>query len=45
MKSTKKKRILLVDDNPSILKILSLMLESENLEIKTANDVKIQALS
>ena len=38
MESTKKKRVLLVDDNPSILEVLSLMLRSENLEIKTAND-------
>lgn len=38
MESTKKKRVLLVDDSPSILQILSLMLRSENLEIKTAND-------
>ena len=38
MNETNKKRVLIVDDNPSILKILSLMLESENLEIRTAND-------
>ena len=38
MNNTKKKRVLLVDDNPSILEILSMMLRSENLEIKTAND-------
>ena len=30
--------MLLVDDNPSILEILSMMLRSENLEIETAND-------
>ena len=38
MNNTKKKRVLLVDDNPSILEILSMMLRSENLEIETAND-------
>ena len=38
MNNTKKKRALLVDDNPSILEILSMMLRSENLEIETAND-------
>lgn len=38
MNDTKKKRVLLVDDNPSILEILSMMLRSENLEIETAND-------
>ena len=38
MNETNKKRVLIVDDNPSILKILSLMLESENLKIRTAND-------
>ena len=38
MNNTKKKRVLLVDDNPSILEILSMILRSENLEIETAND-------
>ena len=38
MNDTKKKRVLLVDDNPSILEILSMMLRSENLEIETAKD-------
>jgi CheY-like chemotaxis protein len=38
MNNTKRKRVLLVDDNPSILKILSMMLRSDNLEIETAND-------
>ncbi|EDV18914.1 uncharacterized protein TRIADDRAFT_8983, partial [Trichoplax adhaerens] len=30
--------VLLVDDNPYILKVLSMMLELENLEIETANN-------
>ncbi|MSO13789.1 response regulator [Candidatus Aquarickettsia rohweri] len=38
MEFINKKRVLLVDDNPYILKILSMMLELENLEIETAND-------
>ena len=38
MEFINKKRVLLVDDNPYILKVLSMMLELENLEIETAND-------
>jgi CheY-like chemotaxis protein len=38
MNETNKKRVLIVDDNPYILKLLTMMLELENLEVKTAND-------
>ena len=38
MEFINKKRVLLVDDNPYILKVLSMMLELENLEIETANN-------
>ena len=38
MEFINKKRVLLVDYNPYILKVLSMMLELENLEIETAND-------
>jgi len=38
MNGTNKKKVLIVDDNPYILKLLTMMLELENLEVKTAND-------
>jgi CheY-like chemotaxis protein len=36
MNEIDKKRVLIVDDNPYILKILAMMLELENLEVITA---------
>jgi len=38
MNEIDKKRVLIVDDNPYILKILATMLKLENLEITTAKN-------